>query len=72
MRELGEDSVSNPSIVGSDYSFATDDEACRAGIYTSSEAYVPFGYFNYLENMAAPLVQNHVNLDTAESSFRRP
>ena len=65
MRELGEYAASNPSIVGSDYTANTDDEGFRAVLDTSSEDYVSFGYFNYLENMAAPLAQNHVNLDTA-------
>ena len=64
MRELGEYAASNPDIVGSDADYY-DDSAFRAVLNNSNAAYVQFGYFNYLENMAAPLVVNQTNLDTA-------
>ena len=65
MRELGEYAASNPDIVGSDDPNYTDDYLFRTVLDKSKIQYVAFGYFNYLENMAAPLVQNHVNLETA-------
>jgi uncharacterized short protein YbdD (DUF466 family) len=55
MRELGDEST-----LTTDYS-----EFFREFLDPTEDLYVTLGYFNYLENMAAPLAEKHTNLETA-------
>lgn len=59
MRELGESAVSN------DPDTEIEIGKFRSLTDPSDLKYVDIGYFNYLENFAAPIFESHTNLDTA-------